>query len=382
MDAPAGGGRSACIRAATRPRWDLVVVVRLAECFDVMSETFTPRQPATVPDETGLATLFGGRMQPMAALLYEHCVRASLAWSLKDATTGRYVWVNAPMAALLGRPAAQIVGTTDAELMASAQAGLLRAADHAALAQVSATVSEHRLELASGRRELSAMRLALPGGEQPGSPRLLAALWTDLGAQRQRESQLGAALAQIEQQQRELAELRREIEDTAVRDATTGLHHSVYFDDMLRRELDLSAREHREFALVLVVLDTRGGDPAVGSVLHTRLLEALGNLLRRNTRSMDSSCQLGPDRFALVLSGVGLATAHARMESLRRQCAAHIVVLDGREHGLSVSMGVASYPHTADAQLALTQAASQALAEAIRRGGNHVALASIRFETG
>ena len=165
-----------------------------------------------------------------------------------------------------------------------------------------------------------------------------------------------------------------------MRDATTGLHHSVYFDDMLRRELDLSSREHREFALVLVVLDTHDGIPSVGSALHTRLLEALGNLLRRNTRSMDSSCQLGPDRFALVLSGVGLATAHARMESLRRQCAAHIVVLDGEDHGLSVSMGVASYPHTADEQVSLTQAASQALAEAVRRGGNHVALASIRFE--
>ena len=43
-------------------------------------------------------------------------------------------------------------------------------------------------------------------------------------------------------------------------------------------------------------------------------------------------------------------------------------------------MGVASFPHTADAQEPLVAAAEQALAEAERRGGNQVALASIRFE--
>jgi diguanylate cyclase (GGDEF)-like protein len=95
---------------------------------------------------------------------------------------------------------------------------------------------------------------------------------------------------------------------------------------------------------------------------------------------MDASCRLAEERFAVVLSGVGLATAHARMEGVRRQCAAEIVVQGGRDLSFTVSMGVASFPHTADAQEALVAAADQALAEAERRGGNQVALASIRFE--
>jgi predicted signal transduction protein with EAL and GGDEF domain len=45
-------------------------------------------------------------------------------------------------------------------------------------------------------------------------------------------------------------------------------------------------------------------------------------------------------------------------------------------------MGVASFPHTASTQEALLAAADSALAEAIRRGGNCVALAGIRFEPG
>jgi GGDEF domain-containing protein len=43
-------------------------------------------------------------------------------------------------------------------------------------------------------------------------------------------------------------------------------------------------------------------------------------------------------------------------------------------------MGVASFPHTAHTQDELLAACEAALAEARRRGGNHVTLASIRFD--
>ena len=82
----------------------------------------------------------------------------------------------------------------------------------------------------------------------------------------------------------------------------------------------------------------------------------------------------------MSLAGVGLATAHARMEGLRRRCATQIVVLDGRELRFSTSMGVASFPHTAADPPALWAACDAALAEARRRGGNQVVLASIRFD--
>ena len=97
---------------------------------------------------------------------------------------------------------------------------------------------------------------------------------------------------------------------------------------------------------------------------------------------MEASCRLGEDRFAILLSGVGLATAHARMEGLRRKCATQIVVHEGQELGFTVAMGVARFPHTAQTQDALVGACDAALAEARRRGGNHVTLAAIRFEAG
>jgi diguanylate cyclase (GGDEF)-like protein len=208
-------------------------------------------------------------------------------------------------------------------------------------------------------------------------------VWIELTAARQRDLQLQQALAQLEQQQVAAELQRRESQDHDVRDSATGLYQRLHFDDQLRREVDLSSREHREFALVSIALDPFSeAVKSLGAPARTRVLEALGRLLRGNTRAMDASCRLDEDRFAVLLSGVGLATAHSRMEGLRRQCATQIVVLDGRDLGFTVSMGVASFPHTAHTEEELMLAADLALAEARKRGGNHVALASIRFELG
>jgi diguanylate cyclase (GGDEF)-like protein len=159
------------------------------------------------------------------------------------------------------------------------------------------------------------------------------------------------------------------------------LYTRSHFDDQLRREVDLSTREHREFSLVLIDIDPPSDTVrALGDAAQARIFDAMGRLLRSNTRAMDASCRVDGSRFAVLLSGVGLATAHSRVEGLRRQCTTQIVVLEAQELRFTVSIGVASFPHTAHSQDELLAACEGALAEARRRGGNHVTLASIRFE--
>jgi len=309
-------------------------------------------------------------------LLLAHAERGRLPFAIKEIANGKYLWVNPAMAALFGRSVSEVIGAADADLLPAGQWPALRSVEQTVAAQREVMVSEHKLEHPNGRREFSVMRLPLEPADG-GAPRLLAALWTDLSLQRRLEAQLNQALSQLEEQQRANEQLRRQGQDKTLRDDTTGLYNSAYFDDLLRREIDLSSREHREFALVMIAIDAA---PERSAEAESRVLEALGQQLRGNTRAMDSSCHLTATRFAVLLSGVGLATAHVRMESLRRQCAAQLVVLNGKDIGFRVSMGVASFPHTADSQEALIEAAERALSEAQRRGGNHVALASIRFE--
>ncbi len=339
-----------------------------------------------VETATGSGTLDSPSLPPavderaLHEVLLRWLERSECLLSVKELGSGRYVHVNARMAALLGRPQAEVIGLADVDLMESGQWAPLRAADQSAAALGAPQLSEHFLERAGQRREFSVFRQVLPAGDG-GTPRFLCSLWTEITAGRARDAQLQLALQQIESLQRTAEAVRREAPEGGLRDAGTGLYQRVHFDDQLRREVDLSSREHREFALVSITLDPLADKAlSLGAAARVRVLEELGRLLRSNTRAMDASCRLDEERFALLLSGVGLATAHSRMEGLRRQCATQIVMLEGHELGFTVSMGVASFPHTALGQDELLQAADVALDQARRRGGNHVTLASIRFE--
>jgi diguanylate cyclase (GGDEF)-like protein len=315
-----------------------------------------------------LAGLLPAVLQPRGDLLF-----------VKDLSSGRCVLANEAMAAFLHRPLPEVMGRAEADLFEAPLAATLRAAEQTALAHGQPLTSEHRFEWAGARREFSVLRLATP--PDAAGRRWLCSVWSDLAPERQREQQLRLALEQIEQQQRANELLRHELHDQALRDPDSGLYRRAHFEDQLRREVDLSTREHREFAIVFIEIDPPGEKVrALGDAGLHSVLEAVGRLLRSGTRAMDASCRYDERRFAVLLSGVGLATAHARMEGLRRKCATQIVVLEGQELAFSVAMGVASFPHTAHTQEALVSACEAALAEAQRRGGNHVTLAAIRFE--
>jgi diguanylate cyclase (GGDEF)-like protein len=292
--------------------------------------------------------------------------------ALVDPATGNWLAVNERMAQWCGQSAGELSGPRPAERFGEAGPSL-RAAEQAAALQDGPVTTEHKLALAGVRREFSILRQRVTG---PEGQMLVAEAWRDLAPQRRREAQLANALQQLEQQQLANEQLRKEAQGTAPRDSASGLYNRAHFEDQLRREVDLSTREHREFALVAIEIDPIEDTAAVRARVH----DTLGRLLRGNTRAMDASCRDSDDRFAVLLSGVGLATAHSRMEGLRRQCATQIVAHEGRDIGFTVSMGVASFPHTAQGQDELREACEAALADARRRGGNRVTLASIRFD--
>lgn len=298
--------------------------------------------------------------------------------TVKDLASGRYEQANASAARLLGLDGREIVGAQDADLFDATLAVALRAAEQQARAIPSGVMAEHKLEISGGRRDFLAWRQVV--AQADGQARMVA-IWQDVTDARRREAQLQTALAQLEQQQKANESLRRDAEGShQVRDALSGLYHRAHFEEHLCREADLSSREQREFALVAIAVDNMDDIRQNHGVEGCeRVIEALGRLLRAGTRAMDAPCRLGGDRFVVLLSGVGLATAHSRMEQLRRQCAQHIVAHNGQQIPFTVSMGVASFPHTAGLVDELMRSADRALASAREKGGNRIALASIQF---
>ncbi len=316
-------------------------------------------------------------------LLFALVKQQSGMLAIKRLGDASYVHVNDAMAAFLGRSQSELLGHTDAELFEPSLTLALRAAEMTAIAQAAPLQSEHVFERGGQRHEFSVLRMVLGrdgAGQNAATDGWLCSVWINLGAARQRDQQMDSMRAQVEDQQRASEALRRELADQTLRDQASGLHTGSHFEEQLRRELDLSAREHREFALVLMEVDPPAG-AAQSPAAQECVFEAMGRLLSSGTRAMDASCRIEGRRFAVLLSGVGLATAHSRMEGLRRQCATQIVMQGGQEVRFTVAMGVASFPHTAADRDQLVESSEAALAVARSRGGNVVALASIRFDS-
>jgi diguanylate cyclase (GGDEF)-like protein/PAS domain S-box-containing protein len=328
-----------------------------------MSDITTSMPPAfeTTPLASALLTL----LQSSGALV-----------AVKDMATARYIHANTAFARLTGRTPAEVVGRGDIELFPLADAAAIRAADQRALAVDAPSEDEHRFERDDGKHEFRATRMVIGSDVAPQ----IVHLWWDETAARhahsQTTTQLQQALKQIERQQGAIDTMARVA--PVPTQAATELFGSDHFDEHARRELALSTREHREFAVALLTLDRAGAlEQRYGAGAVKRVMDAVGQILRTNTRAMDVISRVGNDRYAILLSGVGLATAYTRMEQMRRQCATHIVVHDGHPLGFEVSVGIASFPHTADHLEALSSAADFALRESVRRGGNRVALAPV-----
>lgn len=324
-------------------------------------------------DSIALASLADGVLSGTLPLALDHL---GLAVLVKDGVGGRYEAANEAAQQMLAPNGPLLVGRSDAEVFDATQAVPMRTAEQQAVSQSAGFSVEHRVELGGHKRDFLVWRQAL----QAGAESRLLSIWQDVTESRKRDQQLQVALAQLEVQQKANDELRRNMQDSQVRDGVSGLYHRAHFEEQLRREADLSSREQREFAVVSMAID--GLDEILrlhGAEGAERVIEALGRLLRVNTRAMDSPCRLGGDRFVVLLSGIGLATAHSRMEQLRRQCAGHIVAFNGQQIPFTVSMGVASFPHTAGAVEEIMRSADRALGSARESGGNRVALASIQF---
>jgi diguanylate cyclase (GGDEF)-like protein len=298
------------------------------------------------------------------------------ALAVKDAASGCYLAIGPGWQALFGLDPADCVGRTDMEIFGGAVAAPWRAADQMALDRPDAVASEHAFEWRGQWRELSVTR---QGAEPQGNgTRQILSHWTDVRAQREQARLLAEALAALQQAREQVDAARRgQAPADDLRDPVSGLPGRAPFVQQLRREFDLSAREGREMSLVLLEVDPPAAPPSEGAGLSgDDLAREVGSWLRSGTRAMDATGRLGATRYAILLSGAGLPIAARRAEALRgaRQ-------LPGPEPAtLTLSIGVASYPLSADSPDGLMQAAEQALSRARGRGGNQVALAGLSLQ--
>lgn len=171
------------------------------------------------------------------------------------------------------------------------------------------------------------------------------------------------------------ATLHKRTKLLAITDSLTGLHNHRYFKQYFRQEMARAKRYHKPFSIIMMdVDDFKSYNDSFGHATGDRLLELMGELILQTIRTVDVAFRYGGEEFIVLLPETRLDQAILAAERLRdsvQQGTAKRPV-DGASRGVTVSIGVASYPENADKMDELFNIVDSLLYLAKRRGKNKV----------
>ncbi len=141
----------------------------------------------------------------------------------------------------------------------------------------------------------------------------------------------------------------QQIVHQAMHDALTGLPNRNLITDRITQALAHARRDQHQGALLFMDLDGfKFVNDSYGHSFGDALLRAVAVRLRGLVRDTDTVGRLGGDEFVLLLPKLAHADDAQRVAATVVDALVAPFVIAGRELGLSASIGVRVFPHTAD----------------------------------
>jgi diguanylate cyclase (GGDEF)-like protein len=173
--------------------------------------------------------------------------------------------------------------------------------------------------------------------------------------------------------------LRETLRIQSIRDPLTGLFNRRYLEECLEREFRRALRTNSPLAILMIDLDhfKRFNDTS-GHQAGDAVLRELAIVFQQQLRAEDIASRYGGDEFILVLPETDTTAASECAERLRRAIDAMPMQRDERSSDgdvVTLSIGLACYPHHGTTIEALLQAADAALYRAKATGRDRVVTA-------
>jgi diguanylate cyclase (GGDEF)-like protein len=178
---------------------------------------------------------------------------------------------------------------------------------------------------------------------------------------------------------RALTRLHRRVETQAVTDPLTNLWNRRYMAETLEREVARALRFGHEVSLIVIDVDEfKKINDRQGHLQGDIVLERVADVVREATRTIDVAARYGGDELAVILVETGREGATTLGERLgERMREAEVPLRDGESMGVTISVGVATVPDSADSLESLVDAADRALLRAKRAGKNQLRTAPV-----
>lgn len=167
-----------------------------------------------------------------------------------------------------------------------------------------------------------------------------------------------------------LKETEQRIEYLAYHDALTGLPNRTLLAQRAELALALAARHREEVTVLFLDLDRfKEVNDSLGHAEGDALLMQAAQRIRHLVRAADTVCRLGGDEFVLLLPETGQTGAAHLLDHLMA-CFREPFVLAGHSLQITLSVGLAIYPHDGANFTELLKNADTALYRAKQDGRN------------
>jgi len=187
-----------------------------------------------------------------------------------------------------------------------------------------------------------------------------------------------------------------QIRERVIRDGLTNLYNRRFFNHSINSEVERAKRFDRTLSLLMLDLDDfKKYNDTFGHLAGDNLLRIVSSIVGDNVRrqaeeptyDIDIACRYGGEEFAIILPETGQASVLKKAEKLKEEVQTSGAVILAEKlrtqvektkmagKGITVSIGVATYPSHAKDTQDLIEAADKALYQAKALGKNRISVA-------
>ena len=162
-------------------------------------------------------------------------------------------------------------------------------------------------------------------------------------------------------------------------DALTGIGNRAAFDTRLDHEIERAIRSGAPLALLMIDVDKfKNFNDSHGHPAGDRVLQTVARVLDENIRKVDFVARYGGEEFAVIAPGTPMDGVLLLAERLRQSVQEATVPWDGKQLGVTISIGAAVFTELVDRRDAVTiiRAADAQLYRAKDAGRNQVKCAA------
>jgi diguanylate cyclase (GGDEF)-like protein/PAS domain S-box-containing protein len=174
---------------------------------------------------------------------------------------------------------------------------------------------------------------------------------------------------------RDITSRRRQEEQLAymaTHDPLTGLPNWALFNDRLTLALARAQRNQQKLAVMLLDLDQfKEVNDTLGHKIGDKLLQAVGDRLKKLLRKSDTIARMGGDEFLLLLAEIARTEDATKVAQKILEAVRQAFVFNDHKLSITSSIGVAIYPTDGDDVDTLVKCADIAMYQAKAKGRNH-----------